>query len=38
MTFVPQEDIANREYKLGTVAFTVQGAIDRVAVTVDMTI
>lgn len=36
--FVPEEDIASREYKLGTVSFIVQGAIDRVEITVDMTL
>ncbi len=34
--FVPEEDIAARVYKLGTVSFTVQGAIDKEEITVDM--
>lgn len=33
---VPEEDIVNRTYSLGTVSFTVQGAIDQVSITVDM--
>lgn len=33
---VPEEDIAARVYKLGTVSFTVQGAIDKEEITVDM--
>lgn len=36
--FVPEEDIAARVYKLGTVSFTVQGAIDKEEITVDMTL
>ena len=35
---VPEEDIAARVYKLGTVSFTVQGAIDKEEITVDMTL
>lgn len=34
---VPEDDIKSRIYKLGTVQFTVQGAIDKVEITVDMT-
>lgn len=37
ISYVPEEDIANRTYKLGSVSFTVQGAIDKVEITVDMT-
>lgn len=38
ISMVPEEDIANRVYRLGTVAFTVQGAVDKVEITVDMTL
>lgn len=36
VTDVPEEDIKNRTYNLGSVSFTVQGAIDREEITVDM--
>lgn len=35
--YVPESDIANRVYQLGTVSFTAQGAVDKVEITVDMT-
>ena len=38
MDSVPEADIASRTYSLGEVAFTIQGAIDRVNITVDMTL
>lgn len=38
ISYVPEEDIASRTYKLGTVSFTVQGAVDKVEITVDMTL
>lgn len=37
ISYVPEEDITNRTYRLGSVSFTVQGAIDKVEITVDMT-
>lgn len=36
ISYVPNDDIANRIYKLGTVSFTVQGAVDKVEIAVDM--
>lgn len=38
MSYVTEADIANRTYQLGTVAFTAQGAIDKVDITVEMTL
>lgn len=38
ISYVPDEDISSRVYRLGTVTFTVQGAIDKVEITVEMTL
>ncbi len=38
MSYVTDADITNRTYRLGTVAFTAQGAIDKVDITVEMTL
>lgn len=38
LSYVPEDDVANRIYKLGTVSFTVQGAIDKEEITVEMTL